>query len=112
MCVRKARAQLKLSSKSFSYLEGNTREGCILFQEKRSQAKRLAFAGEKIESEPCPCSWKWGAHASGVWFAASRRKLSATGLNHQTVGRRGQRRDAVGSTRDACAPHSQLNCYG
>src|ERR1035441_4261606 len=51
MCVRKARAQLKLSSKSFSYLEGNTHEGCKLFQEKRSQAKRLAFAGEKIESE-------------------------------------------------------------
>ena len=28
------------------------------------------------------------------------------------VGGRYQRRDAVGSTRDACAPHLQLNCYG
>ena len=29
-----------------------------------------------------------------------------------SVGRRRQRRDAVGSTRDACAPHFQLNCHG
>jgi hypothetical protein len=46
-------------------------------------------------------------HFSGVWFAAARRKLRDPIFiaNKKTkLEGRGQRRDAVGGTRDACAP--------
>jgi len=32
------------------------------------------------------CSWKWGAHAFGVWFAASRRKRRPAISPNQTGG--------------------------
>ena len=39
----------------------------------------------RIIAEPYPRSWEWGAHASGVSLAASRRKHLPSQLNHQTV---------------------------
>ena len=38
-----------------------------------------------IASAGFPIERKWGARASGVWFAASRHKLSPNLLTHQTV---------------------------
>ncbi len=41
-----------------------------------AQGNALGFgARTNLSPEPNPCSWRMGAHASGVWFPASRRKL-------------------------------------
>ena len=57
-----------------------------------------------------------GAHASGVWLAASRRKPRPTIFPNPTVNPNGadrsRRRDADGSTRDACAPQIQQERSG
>ena len=37
-------------------------------------------------AKPKRCDRNWGAHASGVWFAASRHKLGLTILPKQPVG--------------------------
>ena len=67
-----------------------------------SQPRATPWVGmEQIQSpEPERCRSKWGAHASGVWFAASRRKPRHTHLLHQTVRPRGGD-DADGATPSA-----------
>ena len=70
--------------------------------------------------QPEQCRWRaelpLGAYTSGVWLAASRRKPRPTIFPNPTVNPNGadrsRRRDADGSTRDACAPQIQRQRSG